>query len=241
MQVPRSFTAPTSVPCGLDQRRVQLPPLRVGTVAQASGPRVWRLLDDAIAKGCNVIVLPEWTFAPERDHAAFKRDVDRLRALSTGRLIIAGTMSLIDRRDRQRNVAIAIADGRVLLTYAKRNDGGDTRRAAARGATWACGERPGLFTWRGIRVGIEICADHRERALRSDLQRDNGAPLGIQIVTSDGIDPMPEAFAIADGGVVIHTDMRTFSAQNGAYQRRGNELWRVRYDYHGDLRVSDVS
>ncbi len=208
-----------------DLRSVTVPPLRIATTRQTGGTLIWQVIDRAIAANADVIVLPEWMLKPERDYAAFKRDVERLRALSHGRLIVPGTFCVIDRVGRRRNLALAFADGRVLFTYAKQADGGDIRHAEALGVTWERGKRPGVFTWRGMQVGIEICADHREKLLR----KHDGPALHLQILTADGMDLNPDAVAVGNGGLVIVCDQR--STTNGAHHMQDGVITKMPYTH----------
>ncbi len=199
----------------------------------------WAEIESAVARNADVIVAPEWAFAPERDHETFRRTIDRLRELSHGRLLVPGSFSLVDRRERQRNLAIAIADGHVLSVYAKRTNGGDSLRAKEHHARWEPGHRPGIFEWRDMRIGVEVCVDHRVGRLKFDTVRDPGEPLAMHIIVSHGMTFEPQQVATGDGGLAILADSGGNREANGVYRFRGGDLAREAFTSDGAVRTTE--
>ena len=204
-----------------DERRVRLPELRVVTIALPTLRRdavdCFGVLEAGLAQRPDILVAPEWLFMPSRDHVAFRATVRRLRDMSRGSatLVVPGTMALVDRRDRYLNVAFAIADGRVLKSYAKRSEGLD--HALARELTgdsdarvaWHPGRRDGGFSWSGHHVALEICADHRHGRARLASVLGDQPPVALQLVPSFGLDGHRDhSVACARGGLLVMADNR---------------------------------
>jgi hypothetical protein len=112
---------------------------------------------------------------------------------------------MTDRAGRYRNVALAMCEGRILCHYAKRINGGDRAVADRHGAAWEPGVTEGTFIWRGLRVGLEVCADHSVAQLRWTQARGR-EPLHLQLITSCGMDVHDYAVAVGNGGAVICVD-----------------------------------
>jgi hypothetical protein len=64
----------------------------------------------------------------------------------------------------------------------------------------------------GVRIGIEICLDHREGALWSSLKKRGEGLVDVQLVTSGGMTIERGLNAIAPGGVVYLSDGEASSA-----------------------------
>ena len=194
------------------------------------------LVERALETGSDIVIAPEWLFLPGRDHGAFRAIIDRLQAMTRGwsGLLLPGTMALVDHRGRYRNLALAISDGHVVHTYAKREDGDDMAMARTLGsygspARWVPGERPGIFAWRDLRVGMEVCLDHSVGRLRCDISAEPGPPLALQLVTASGANANPSALAIGVGGLLVLADglMGSDSRENGAYLRSERDLEQI--------------
>lgn len=69
-----------------------------------------------------------------------------------------------------------------------------------------------LIHWDGMTVGLEVCLDHWRQVLvnaMNILQQSVGPdaqPPDVQLVTSCGMDVVPQAVAVRDGGLVLLTD-----------------------------------
>jgi hypothetical protein len=180
-----------------------LPPLQAAVLCVETATRhkvdaPLALLERSLAAAGDVDVLlaPEWLFVPEgRLHTAAEADdiIAALCALSAGRdgLLVPGSIAWVDDDGGYHNTAVALCDGAVLKRLDKAHDGDDIDFARAHGATYARGEGDGVFTWRGRRVGLEICRDHADAKLRWDLEddvvSDGRRTVDLQLVVSCGV------------------------------------------------------
>ena len=125
---------------------------------------------------------PEWLFLPKTGLYA-RQDLQRVRssveAETRGNpmLVIVGSMAWAEKQF-SHNTALIVSDGQTLA-YDKQRSGGDARMAYYRNQQgtpgvrpeWVPGDRLGLFRWRDLLVGVELCADHSRGVLRRGGQR----------------------------------------------------------------------
>lgn len=176
----------------------------------------------ALASGAELVVAPEWFFVLGREPRAFAELMHELQRLTAGSraLVIPGSIAMCDAKGRYRNVVVAFSEGRAVYSYAKRHNGGDQWVGLGLGATaWKPGERSSHFEWRGLRVALEICADHQHGAALIDMLRDSRASVDLQLVVSSGARVEPTALIVAEGGAVVCVDGSPGSPRFEAYRR----------------------
>lgn len=229
---PSTAAARLEAPRQVNGGRSALPRLQVALIrAETQGVKTpdgaLASIARAIASGADVVVAPEWFFVSGRDPAAFSsimRDMQRITRGSRA-LVIPGSVAMCDAKGQYRNVVMAFCDGRALYAYSKRRSGGDQWVGLGLGATaWKPGERSSFFEWRGLRVGIEICADHQQGMAHGDLDRDGGPAPDLQIVVASGARVEPTAVVVREGGAVLCADGSPGSPRIEAYRAGSGSL-----------------
>lgn len=167
-------------------------------------PMQW--IRSAVNRGADVVIAPEWFFVPKGrfySEREYRTLVKKLRETSKGfsGLIVPGTIAWKDGEGNYRNTALALSNGRILKEYDKRHDGDDHSFASRRGIRWKAGGTDSLFTWRGLRVGLEVCRDHRVAGLLWDLTERGQPMVDLQLVVSAGV-PVSHT-AVGVGGIVV--------------------------------------
>lgn len=165
----------------------------------------------AIARGpeLDMLLAPEWffvakkkTFYNTQEYASIKR---KLEQATTGleMLLIPGSIARLDEEGCYRNTCPVISDGKTILEYSKRKDGGDEwfGEKSNPPRPWKAGEDEGVFGWREYAAGIEICADHGE--LR---KRGKQSPLDLQFVVASGMGLHRSDLCVREGGIALLCD-----------------------------------
>lgn len=174
----------------------------------------------------DILLAPEWYFIPVEGgmHSAdsFQTLKKILEITTSGKemLLIPGTIAWLERENNNnvsaskrkwssskskefyRNTALVISNGKTILSYSKRTEGGDYNFARRYGVEWQPGEESGGFYWRKLKCGLEICADHGENCLRRDGFND----LDLQIVVACGASLDENSLAVRNGGQVLLCD-----------------------------------
>jgi predicted amidohydrolase len=181
----------------------------------------------------DLLLAPEWFLvANDRLYNAHElRAIRRhLQRQSAGRktLILPGTVAWA-KNGKYRNTALALADGKLLKSYAKQVDGTDGWYGHAHGCKWVPGRRDGVFHWRGLKVGVEICADHYSLPILAaspslGTLRSTARDLDLQIVLSCSMNLYPEASAVRPGGYMLLCDGHDQTAQV-VKQRTGGDRY----------------
>lgn len=68
------------------------------------------------------------------------------------------------------------------------------------------GDPYGIFTYQGIRFGVEICLDHGRGRLAQSHKRWNDGLVDVQLVISCGMDIRPGSVVAGKGGIVFNCD-----------------------------------
>ena len=112
------------------------------------------------------------------------------------------------------NTAPVLAGGETVHLYDKKNPSDEIKtdvrlRGTAYGDQderyrFVPGTASGAFEWKGIRFGIEICADHVGRKLRNELGE--GTRVDIHLVLSAGMMPDAKFNCAKSGGLMINND-----------------------------------
>lgn len=150
-------------------------------------------LQQAWAKGGDVVVAPEWFFVPAHGVAMSAADKDalvsQLAQLTVGsdRLLVPGTLPWADDDGGYHNTAYAFSGGQVLHSVDKRGDGDDVDIARGAGLHHVSDEGGSTFAWRGVTVGLEVCRDHGDARLRWELLGTGKDVVDLQVVVSSGV------------------------------------------------------
>ncbi|HII15907.1 MAG TPA: hypothetical protein HA362_06360 [Nanoarchaeota archaeon] len=138
----------------------------------------------------DILVGPEFLFYnPWRGHkdstpySEYKKRklCKELAAKTGGMLLIPGTF-IWKRGLFVFNSAPVIFDGKVQHEYFKHEDGGSGVIAENHSLHYAPGAEEGLvFQWKGLSIGLEICADHHFGILGS-----RGVKTGLHLIASCG-------------------------------------------------------
>lgn len=112
------------------------------------------------------------------------------------------------------NTAPVLAGGETVHTYHKKHPSDEIKtdvrlRNTAYGDQaeryrFVPGTASGVFQWKGIRFGIEICADHVAGKLRNELGA--GARVDIHLLLSAGMMPDIKATGARAGGLIVNND-----------------------------------
>lgn len=152
----------------------------------------------------DILVAPEYSFfsdapAAERE---FEREVGGL-AYKTRRkktLLLPGTLLWYDEDDNMYNTLPVLENGHVIFSHDKKLDGGDELIAMKAGKRYASRDGKGIFEWRGLKLGVEICKDHGE------LKQDGESGLDLQILVSAGRTLHEDFLVLKPGGYAILCD-----------------------------------
>ncbi|MFA5887390.1 MAG: hypothetical protein WC852_01630 [Candidatus Nanoarchaeia archaeon] len=116
-------------------------------------------------------------------------------------LILPGTI-VWQKDGLMRNSCPIIAEGEVKAEYFKATDGGDSDVALKHGCIYLPGKENGrVINWKGKEIGIEICADHEGKKLKSRKK-----PLDMHIVIAAGKTLHPDSIAAKNKGYGILCD-----------------------------------
>jgi predicted amidohydrolase len=159
----------------------------------------------------------------EKEKDAILRE---LKALTAGRpnlLLAAGTImwreylylkKLTGRKSPVFNTAPIVANGAQVHEYNKKNPSDEIKadfrlRGTAYGDQaeryrFVPGTASGCFTWRGVRFGIEICADHAGATLKGEVGAGNH--VDIHLMLSAGMMPTMAGCVAKAAGLLISND-----------------------------------
>ncbi|MDP7079719.1 MAG: hypothetical protein QF415_07510 [Candidatus Undinarchaeales archaeon] len=174
------------------------------------------IIERALDADVDVLVAPEYFFLPGRPLSPKEKDelVSGMAARTKGKdlLLLPGTYVWQD-KEHVHNTLPIIHDGKVVRDYGKMFDGGEADIALAYGREFASGSEDGAFTYKGLDMGVEICADHYQEhawgAVRNPgcLQAEvDDEGLDLQLVVSSGITIHDQALAVREGGYAVLCD-----------------------------------
>lgn len=167
----------------------------------------------------DVLLAPEW-FLVKSQGIYSKQEMKQMRVAlereTQGRSVLAipGTTAWSDGK-RYRNTAMVVGNGKTLLQYNKQNPTAsriyDSDRDFLKqfNIQGIIGKKPGTFAWGGLKVGLEICADHAVNSLAQRTAK-TGQRLDLQLVVSCGLhlkpEMYPESVAVHDKGSMVLCD-----------------------------------
>jgi predicted amidohydrolase len=112
------------------------------------------------------------------------------------------------------NTVPLLAAGQTIHSYDKKNPSDEIKadvrlRGTAYGDQderyrFVPGTASGTFQWKGIRFGIEICADHAGTKLRNELGA--GQHVNVHLMLSAGMMPTKNGNCAKAGGLMVHND-----------------------------------
>jgi len=159
----------------------------------------------------------------EKEKDAILRELKALTGSQANLLLAPGTImwreylhlkKLTRRLSPVFNTAPLVADGAEVHQYNKKNPSDEIKvDYRLRGTKYGDqaeryrfvpGNASGGFAWRGIRFGIEICADHAGSTLKGELG--DGNRVDIHLMLSAGMMPVKNACAAKAGGLLVTND-----------------------------------
>lgn len=164
-----------------------------------------KLISDYLeTENLDILVAPEYSFFLEKPAAEkeFEREVnglaDKTRRKKT--LLLPGTLLWYDESDNMYNTLPVLEKGKMIFSYDKKQDGGDGLIATKSGKWYAGRAGRGIFEWRGLKLGVEICKDHGE------LKQDEETDLDLQFLVSAGTVLYEDFLVLKPGGYAILCD-----------------------------------
>ncbi len=152
----------------------------------------------------DILVAPEYSFFSDAPAAKgeFEREVnglaDKTRKKKT--LLLPGTLLWYDESDNMYNTLPVLENGKVIFSYDKKRDGGDELIATKSGKRYASRAGKGIFEWKGLKLGVEICKDHGE------LKQDEVTDIDLQILVSAGMFLYEDCLVLKPGGYAVLCD-----------------------------------
>jgi len=111
----------------------------------------------------DIIVSPEDSFVlpngPMTEHEKNEHLNDLVNATLNKRVLVIPGTFIWHANGELYNTAYVLSNGKIILEYHKRNNGGDYEIAAKHNLRFRPGSKPGVFSWNDLRMGVEICYD----------------------------------------------------------------------------------
>ncbi len=178
----------------------------IQTVTSSYGSNLEGILtaiETAVRAGCTMVVAPEYSFFPATGPLSefeYRDYLKKLHAITKGSsaLVIPGTL-MWKKKGHLHNSTSIFSDGELVYEYHKMRDGGESCIATRFGLIPHYGEAIGLFSWNGLKVGIEVCADYGMLAVNGVRDCD------VLFFISCGI-YYPAVPCVRKGGYAIVTD-----------------------------------
>lgn len=162
-------------------------------------------VEQALDYSLDILVGPEYNFVPNKPFTVAGRDelFETLEGITQGHdtLVMPGTC-FWEENGYLHNTMPILHNGELIATYDKMRDGGETYAAGVYGLTFKPGKEIGLFSYKDINIGVEICADHGYSVLKNAGINN----LDLQIVSSCGMSLKSDSNATHLGGYQIITD-----------------------------------
>ena len=152
--------------------------------------------------------------------------IKKLIALSSAYpnlLLVPGTImwreylylkKLTKRKSPVFNTAPVISNGQEVHLYDKKNDSDEIKADyrlrntdfgdQAERYRFSPGVATGLFEWKGLKCGIEICVDHEKGTLKKELG--DGQKPNLHLMLSAGMTPKKENSCAGIGGFLVSND-----------------------------------
>lgn len=174
----------------------------------------------------DLIVAPEYFMNNEkRIYTRQEKDelVQKVADIAEDRLVVPGTV-LWQEDGLMRNTAVAVSNGKVLAEHDKSIDGKDGVLAESYGLSPFYGKLEAcMFKWKGLKVSLEICAEHMEA-----LQKKKGRKPNLQIVPAYGAYMDNSTMLVKNKGYAILCDGQR---PRMCEVRRRNSLFYSMYDH----------
>lgn len=139
-----------------------------------------------------IIVFPDYLFFDEstrelcdkEDYLKYQQlATSFLESIPVNILAVIGAMRWFDKQQKRLSVtSMIVYSGKLKTYYKKYPTENESELAAENGGKFNKGDTLGRFSWNGLACGIEICQDHEERALISEVSN----TLNIHILLSFG-------------------------------------------------------
>ncbi len=129
-----------------------------------SGSHIYVILTQilqAANQGFDIVVAPEYSFLPKKgplNQEELNSLLEILKQSNQNALIIPGTFVWYE-NDSMYNTCYVVHKRQVIAEYHKIREGGESRIAYIHNLIPCFGSQTCYFEFRGLKIGIEICAD----------------------------------------------------------------------------------
>ena len=155
----------------------------------------------------DMLLAPEWYFHKGTPYTIKEKEtiLKYIKEEASNRLILPGTFIWTDGKKLYNSTPI-IMDGELKDEYHKHTDGGTFSIASSSGLELGLGKEEGkAFKWRGLEIGLEICADHYSSCLKESGRN----KLDLHVVLACGIGIHNRFSAVRRGGYILCCDGST--------------------------------
>lgn len=163
-------------------------------------------LKSALTYETDILIGPEYDFVPNKPLTIEERDslLLELRDMSEGHntLFLPGTYFWEDSGGLVNTLPV-YHNGDLVYLYDKVKNGGESISARTYGLTFKPGVLPGVISYKGLDIGLEICADHSSPSV---LKQHNISDLDLEIVSSCGMNVRHNRAATHVGAYQLNSD-----------------------------------
>lgn len=181
----------------------------------------------------DIIVAPEYTYTTDinKNKPLSEKEKDKFlekiikETDGKNKLVIPGTFVWIEENKYLKNATYLLYNGELIGRYDKMRDGGESFYARKYNLLFARGHDLGLFTWQGLKIGIEICADWGILEQKGVQNRD------LLFLIACGLNQNITPSVLRTGGYGFLNDGNPNYPQHSIYYRTGKE----KFDRLGNL------
>lgn len=176
----------------------------------------------------DILMAPEYFFhfGKPCTKEEFEKGVEELVDMSRGKraLLMPGTFMWDDGDGNVYNTLPIICDGKVILSYDKMTDGGERDMLDERfdNQRYATGEKKGTFEWENLKIGVELCSDHRYAILKTGGTDD----LDLQVLIAAGKGLNWKNLALKGEGYLLRCDGYQPETEVWRKNEPGGDHWR---------------
>lgn len=153
----------------------------------------------------DIVLGPEWLFYSGTPYTREEKEDITLKIIentSKEILILPGTFIWTEEDNLYNSVPI-IFNKKIIGEYFKHEEGGEREIANEHECEFKEGEESGkVFNWKGLSIGLEICADHAMHSLKDAGAKD----LDLQIILGCGMKINEKNTVIKEKGYALCCD-----------------------------------
>lgn len=162
-------------------------------------------IEQSLQYGLDILVGPEYAFAPNVPLSSNEKNTlyDYFESMTSKyeTLVLPGSC-VWESQGNYTNSMPVFVQGQCIYDYDKWFNEGENSIAKHFGLKINQGNTPGVLSYKGLIVGLEICADHG----KGILEENNISDLDLHIISSCGMDIKSSKVVSRIGGYVLHTD-----------------------------------